>query len=584
MLLLSLIYKLAGLGPFFKNRKRILVERVSQLNFSRNTLGSTFRNSKWYNYVKTNLTKSRLQQVKRMCIFFILITFVLLLLKIAITSNFNIELIFMNLKTWLVTGKFILGYVFTFMVNVYKFIYNGIIYMFMGETNKNVNNDNTNSSDTVIINKASEVTKNDNNTDDSKLLLIKSLYETQNNICKLDHGKCISNLRTLTNDNSLLSYSVSTQDLELKTLEMYTNVDIMWTRMQNNNKYKKTNNGILKTMLDPKYQSFHMCKEAGVDDSVINIVLSSEYSELKPNSNKTELDTFNEFVKDANNTNKTQRVLFKNTVLHNQTLKSMNWVTNTKKLITDFASTFSAKENNIWVANHLIQNSNKSDFIKNIINIYGDYSDVNKNNTSKKFIKNQTQDSLPSNIDFIKLYEESFFWFLKHVEFFDSTDSKLVKLNIKNNKNVLNIDNILNEFLFLSTKLKNNNIFLKNDISGDFLDAGVKNFIQDSFYQILDKELFNRDTITRIHNIVSSKTDDKSTYYYYKLSNYNLLLLSDLPDNCENFTTDWEVIKKVIKNQPKINIHTIDIIERENLKNYYRLLVYLIKLNNQNNK
>jgi len=94
--------------------------------------------------------------------------------------------------------------------------------------------------------------------------------------------------------------------------------------MDNDKKYKNVRTQISTTMLNPKYNSFQMCKEAGIDDKIINTILSSEFTENKTNSATTELDSFNEFTKNYTNVTKIQRVLFKNTILHNQTLKSMN--------------------------------------------------------------------------------------------------------------------------------------------------------------------------------------------------------------------------------------------------------------------
>jgi hypothetical protein len=77
-------------------------------------------------------------------------------------------------------------------------------------------------------------------------------------------------------------------------------------------------------MLDPSYLPMQMCKEAGLDGTVINILSSSEYEEINPTSNTSESNSTSKVLEDSTNLIKTQRVLSKNTILHNQSIKSMN--------------------------------------------------------------------------------------------------------------------------------------------------------------------------------------------------------------------------------------------------------------------
>jgi len=105
-------------------------------------------------------------------------------------------------------------------------------------------------------------------------------------------------------------------------------------------------------------------------------------------------------------------------------------------------------------------------------------------------------------------------------------------------KNRLDTNNSLVEFLFLFAKLKNNYTFLKNEFDTELSDSRVEDFIKEAFYQTPDKELFDKETLANLYEIINNKTDDKSTYYYYKLSNYDSLLLPDLDTNDVDFSTD----------------------------------------------
>ena len=77
-------------------------------------------------------------------------------------------------------------------------------------------------------------------------------------------------------------------------------------------------------MLDPRYLPIQMCREACLDDIVINILTSSEYEDINSTSDTSESNSVSKVVESSTNLTKTQRVLSKNTILHNQSIKSMN--------------------------------------------------------------------------------------------------------------------------------------------------------------------------------------------------------------------------------------------------------------------
>lgn len=80
----SVSRKLTTISPFFKDRKRFLVERSSQQNFFQNLLGSTFRNSKWLDYSKTNVNKNRSQNLKRFVYIVLVAIFLILVIKLLV--------------------------------------------------------------------------------------------------------------------------------------------------------------------------------------------------------------------------------------------------------------------------------------------------------------------------------------------------------------------------------------------------------------------------------------------------------------------------------------------------------------------
>jgi hypothetical protein len=83
----KLIQKLTLIKPFFKNRKKFIFERLSQDNFSKNLLGFTFRNSKWFSYFKTNINKLPIQNVKKALSAIFLFIFIFLLVVTLVEST-----------------------------------------------------------------------------------------------------------------------------------------------------------------------------------------------------------------------------------------------------------------------------------------------------------------------------------------------------------------------------------------------------------------------------------------------------------------------------------------------------------------
>jgi hypothetical protein len=86
-MLSSLLQKLTLIMPFFKNRKKFIFERLSQDSFSKNLLGYTFRNSKWFSYLKVNINKLPIHNVKKTLSAICLLIFIFLLVPTLLEST-----------------------------------------------------------------------------------------------------------------------------------------------------------------------------------------------------------------------------------------------------------------------------------------------------------------------------------------------------------------------------------------------------------------------------------------------------------------------------------------------------------------
>ncbi len=416
------------------------------------------------------------------------------------------------------------------------------------------------------------------------LIFLKRVYQLRETLSKLDHGESVRSLKILTKRDSTGSYLVDASNADLKIIEMLLNIKRLELGMKNDMKYKWELRNVTDVMLDPRYLPIQMCREAGLDDIVINILTSSEYEDINSTSDTSESNSVSKVVESSTNLTKTQRVLSKNTILHNQSIKSMNWVTSTKKLLIDFANAFDATRNNIWVANNLTKNSNMINFVQNIKNIYGDYNTSDKKQSEQEILRNHSHNNLSSNIDFIKHYEESFFWIVRQMSFLGSLDAELTKLSVQLNKIVDELDTNVLMYIYLISKLNNVHTFLKDESLLDGLGDEFKQVARDTFYQSANKELFTKDMLASMNEIINGKSSADSKPYFYKLSDYDLLYDTESFPEVQDFATDWEETKKFIKKQPSPCPHVYDLVEREYVKDCYRLFVFIAKLMEFNNK
>jgi len=609
-MLSSVIKQLKYCMTYFQNRKRFIFERLSQDSFSKILLGSTFRNSKWFNYLKVNINKLPLQNFKN-TFAFIFVFFFVLLLALTLLENTTYGLLlnsFMQIKALVAVLLATLRVLPASILDIIIGLKDNLVDFWLSYRSKPSSKTfatRVRESSALIKSRLSSLTWKNNPsevvsttiTPDSLqdqarrgievLLLLKRLYQLQETLRQLEHGDSVRSLKILARREQFGSYLTNASNADLKIIEMMLNVKRLELGMENDMKYKWELRNVTDVMLDSSYLPIQMCKEAGLDDVIIEILSSSEYADINITSDTSEYNSINRIVEDSTNLTKTQRVLSKNTILHNQSLKIMNGVTNTKKLVTDFASTFDATRNNIWIANNLVKNNNLTNFVENIKNLYGDYNASGKKNAEREVLRNYSQNNTSSNIDFIKYYEESFFWVVKQMAYLGSLDSELAKLSVQLNKVVDELDTSVLAYIYLLSKLNSVSMFLKDESLLDDVGEEFKQLARDTFYQSSNKELFTKEMLTSMGEIINGKSSADSKPYFFKLSDYDLLYDTESFPEVQDFATDWDATKKLIKKQLSPCPHMYDVVEREYVKDCYRLFFFIVKLiewNNQNKK
>jgi hypothetical protein len=122
------------------------------------------------------------------------------------------------------------------------------------------------------------------------------------------------------------------------------------------------------------------------------------------------------------------------------------------------------------------------------------------------------------------------------MSYFGTSDAELSKVNVEVNKTPSDEELELVEYLKLFTKLNNIYMFLKDESLLDDIDEGYRQLARDIFYQSPNKELFTRENLIMMSEIINNKTDADSRPYFFKLSTYDMLY-ETFPE-VQDFTTD----------------------------------------------
>jgi len=179
-----------------------------------------------------------------------------------------------------------------------------------------------------------------------------------------------------------------------------------------------------------------------------------------------------------------------------------------------------------------------TNFVQNIKNIYGDYNTLGKKQYEQEILRNHSHNNLSSNIDFIKHYEESFFWIVRQMSYLGSLDSELSKLGVRLNKVVDELDANVLELVYLLSKLSNVHTFLKDESLLNDIDDEFKELARDTFYQSANKELFTKEMLVSMSEIINGKSSADSKPHFFKLSTYDSLYDTESFPEVQDFATD----------------------------------------------
>ena len=124
------------------------------------------------------------------------------------------------------------------------------------------------------------------------------------------------------------------------------------------------------------------------------------------------------------------------------------------------------------------------------------------------------------------------------MSYLGSLDAELYRLNVQLNKVVAELDTDVLMYIYLISKLNNVTMFLKDESLLDCVGNEFKQLARDTFYQSANKELFTKDMLASMNEIINGKSSADSKPYFFKLSTYDFLNVTESFPEVQDFATD----------------------------------------------
>ncbi len=544
-------YKTLPSSFLFKNR--LFIERDSKHRRILSNFGLSFRNSKWSNYENYNIkNKFRQTYIKYFIYSFYLFLFIFILYyfkKYYILSFFfnHISFIFwISIDTFDYYLSFFL-WLFTISISLFfNFIYSYFFFnnfsniksnnnIFSNNSYKFLNlNTNTNPKDNYISkhdlnwilyswltnNKSkyneqiiehvfeNEFNKNWwNNNYDFFIKLYKLVFLLNSNSEKNNSHFLKFNINLINNKNFKGDYSSLINSFNNTTLLNSNSSFIMSFLLNNYSNYfdlkNKSNNSL--QLLNSRYEwniynfnneieyySFLLKNKNGF--FFLNDFNYQSFSYFI--SNFSELWVLNDFIKNQLNAAKWNRWLYRYSILHRKILKNSHKITLSKKLINSGFYDSKIFDKNIWATEHL----NKINNIEIFSSIFRTYYNSIFDYTGTPFLNHKiylnNNFNQKSSFNFLNLYENSYFWYLKRFYLFNTLNNNTIKSNINYKQNNL-----------ISSHPDNINIFNKYSVSLNYLLKST--FINLNNFSHVNNHYFNKD----FNELLSLKNSEKFNFF-----------------------------------------------------------------------
>ena len=580
-------YKTLPSSILFKNR--LFLERDSKNKRIFNNFGLNFRNSKWTNYENFNIKiKFKNLYIKYIFLIFFLIFFSLLLLYF---NHYYISFFFFNNISYLFwicldATDYFFSFIIWFMT-IFSSLMINIIYSFFFFNNFSTKNKNkflffnnffekskinSNEKINLILNKhdlnwfillwlkKNNLQLNNKifiNLFDNKISLkwwneyynfFINLYKISY-LCELSNNKNSSYNLNYIFTNILLNENKNFIEnfyfFNKNTINIYYNFLFSYVFQKSNNYFNNKNEEIQslfflkkKFTWNPTLSLLESTKNSFLINNVDGFFFFNNFNFNKLNNlliNYSELiNLFNNFTNQLDLA-KTDRWLYRYSILHRKIFKNSHKLTNVKKLLNSGFYNTALFDKNIWASTVLNKNLN-NDFINSL---YNSYYNIDNNINNQLSISNQFLTLNSTNFKLLSFYENSFFFIIKRFFFFNNLSNNnynnnyfyFKKNHILNNEFSNNtfykFNLILNYLLNLKNKKQFDIFSIQNAIISNFTNFKPDmNFFKINDYLISTTELniFNKNNLKLLYLLTFNNNNQNLLYFNYFNNPINLFL------------------------------------------------------------
>lgn len=230
-------------------------------------------------------------------------------------------------------------------------------------------------------------------------------------------------------------------------------------------------------------------------------------------------NTFN----DVSNVSKWDRWLYKYSLIHRKSVKTLNKLVNVKRSLRFDIIDKSFINKNIWISNYLKQN-------KNLLFLFNNFHSQPLFSLNNSFLINNTSNKI-NTLKLFNFQDISYSWLIKRFYFFNSMNSNIYNLKTKNFNFMLNNKQLTNATLtqkklflnYCNFYLLKNKESLLTDISFTSSNTDLKEFLfsnknnliflntKDSFIVNDDFDFFSKDLIQNLIYLTSNSSNVVNT-------------------------------------------------------------------------
>lgn len=510
---------------------RLLVERFNKQRFNTLNFGLVFRNSKWTNYVKNNISGSQsrlfISIIKYLCLFVAFFLSSVILLGPSSTLSV-LDSVWWQLKDLAVYAYLSTSLLVTwFFRKIHLLVLNQVAKTFLPESVYQIYLSNHSLikggvyggvGDTLVS--RSELFQSSDKTSlkfSNQTILLKNLFQVSNNIHKLNDREGITALKCILKKGLVFSDSLllTSTDARLVSLKIWTDAV--------GNTSKVSNLTPNQVFTGRAWRLDHVLDDLTTSTNSFNILNDNENLATRKIATSRGVDSFFLTTTKLNSLVGVYRWLYRYNLLQNKNMVHASNLTSVKRLISFGSYTQDMLASNIWLSDTLAKSGSVRDqFVPFFRQTYGPYFSLKNYNTGVG--KSYSFTTQTPSLEFSKYYESSYFWFLKRLYFLNFGGGVGV-----GSTPVSALSSVHHSGANLGTDTNSGNL-LKALVTLRGVDEplnGISTPVRDVFYYVPNGVLFDQTLLSLLYNISSTTTSTSTSTPYYHLSS-NLLAIDSV--------------------------------------------------------